>query len=83
MRHKDTSKETKIKITEFLYFYVMPEQKPKMPTRDTSASTPSYMSAIEQWERYSKSAEDKQAMLRKYMPKAEGMVADLSPNVFQ
>ncbi|KAI5821087.1 cell division protein Cdc14 [Pyronema omphalodes] len=77
-KRRDTPRDVKLKILEFLYFYLMPE----MPT--TSATSPisttplkgrSFLNKREY--RTDRSTEEKQRMLGEYINNVERLVADL------
>ncbi|PUU78451.1 ribosomal protein L3-domain-containing protein [Tuber borchii] len=72
-KRRDTPREVKLKILEFLYFYLMPEvASPSAPTRTQGERSSSRKEA-----RVEKTTEEKQKMLGEFMSNVEGLVADL------
>lgn len=83
-KRRDTPREVKLKILEFLYFYLMPETAP-----GSAPSTPSKQKGGERTggdrqpsktsrrKEETKTTEEKQRMLGEFMSNVEGLVADL------
>ncbi|CUS14134.1 unnamed protein product [Tuber aestivum] len=73
-KRRDTPREVKLKILEFLYFYLMPEvSSPSAPTPRAQGERPSSRKEV----RVEKTTEEKQKMLGEFMSNVEGLVADL------
>jgi hypothetical protein len=77
-KRRDTPREVKLKILEFLYFYLMPET-PTTSSTPPVPSTPlkgrSFLNKREY--RTDRSTEEKQRMLGEYINNVERLVADL------
>ncbi|KAG0638836.1 cell division control protein 14 [Tuber brumale] len=73
-KRRDTPREVKLKILEFLYFYLMPEvPSPSAPIPRAQSERPSSRKEP----RVEKSTKEKQKMLGEFMSNVEGLVADL------
>ncbi|RPA89250.1 hypothetical protein L873DRAFT_1839297 [Choiromyces venosus 120613-1] len=73
-KRRDTPREVKLKILEFLYFYLMPEvSSPPAPTPRAQGERSSSRKEM----RVEKTTEEKQKMLGEFMSNVEGLVADL------
>lgn len=73
-KRRDTPRDVKLKILEFLYFYLMPETQTEVPPAPT---TPSRKPLKSNESRICRTTEEKQAMLGGFMSNVEGLVADL------
>lgn len=88
-KRRDTPREVKLKILEFLYFYLMPETAPgstdkpstplkhKVGEKTAGDRQPSRTSRRKDDIRLEKTTEEKQRMLGEFMSNVEGLVADL------
>ncbi|KAH8147584.1 uncharacterized protein LAJ45_08412 [Morchella importuna] len=88
-KRRDTPREVKLKILEFLYFYLMPETAPGSTDKSSTPSKhkvgektagdrqPSRTSRRKDDIRLEKTTEEKQRMLGEFMSNVEGLVADL------
>jgi hypothetical protein len=88
-RDRDTSREVKVKLIEFLYFYLMPETPsiPKAGGEDGLRRSPSKLARVfggggrekEEGERCTRDMEDKQKLLSQFLPEdhVEQLVRDL------
>jgi hypothetical protein len=68
-KRRGTPPDVKIKILEFLYFYLM-DETPRPSSRSEGLSAKSAR-------QYCKTTEEKQAMLAQYMANVDRLVADL------
>lgn len=68
-KRRDTPREVKLKILEFLYFYLMAETPATGPAPE--GAPPGKMVRID------RTTEEKQAMLGEFMSNVDGLVADL------
>jgi len=101
-KSKSTSREVKLKLVEFLYFYLMPEV-PSIPRADARGSVPAILQqtpsklagafrgagdgpsgpggsrkrADSDGEQYTRTQEDKQALLSRHLSSVEDLVKDL------
>ena len=78
-KRRDTPREVKLKILEFLYFYLMPEIPAIGPSPGTPTAPPLRgRSQIPKKEpRIDRTTEEKQSMLGEYMNNVDSLVADL------
>jgi len=78
-KRRDTPRGVKLKILEFLYFYLMPET----PTAGLAPSAPATppkgknLATKNKDLRIDRTTEEKQSMLGEFMSNVEGLVADL------
>jgi hypothetical protein len=86
-RARTTGQDVRLKIIEFLYFYLMPESpqdslpgqtnEANMLQRSTSKSTRSTSSGSSEGDAETKTTEEKQALLGKHLNNVEDLVQDL------
>ena len=74
-KRRDTPREVKLKILEFLYFYLMPEIPATGPSPGTPLKDRSQIPKKEP--RIDRTTEEKQSMLGEYMSNVDSLVADL------
>ncbi|KAL7276016.1 60S ribosomal protein L3 [Rhizina undulata] len=75
-KRRDTPREVKLKVLEFLYFYLMPETSNTPPTSPLGPRTFKRSSSTKEL-RIERSTEEKQKMLGEFISNVEGLVADL------
>lgn len=78
-KQKETPKDVKLRILEFLFFYLIPEtQKPTLPTNNKSEGDKENNS-ISQLSELSKrkNTKDKSALLRHYLGNVDGLIQEL------
>ncbi|OWP04116.1 hypothetical protein B2J93_5937 [Marssonina coronariae] len=92
-KSRETSREVKLKLVEFLYFYLMPET-PSIPSANSNASVPSMLQRspsklagafngregrkrAESEGVITRSTEEKQGLLGNYLSSVDDLVADL------
>jgi len=84
-KSRTTPQELKLKVIEFLYFYLMPETSGEesqgdaslMLTRSPSKTTRSASSGSSDGDGETRTTEEKQALLSKYLNNVEDLVQDL------
>lgn len=82
---RTTSREVKLKLVEFLYFYLMPEASPQQqqqqqrrpPCRLSRSGSGVAENAKDSGEGNTKTTEEKQALLGKYLNNVADLVEDL------
>lgn len=92
-KSRSTSREVKLKLVEFLYFYLMPET-PSIPRADAAAGVPAMLQrspsklasafdGVKGRKRadsdglHTRTTEEKQALLGRYLSSVDDLVADL------
>ncbi|RMD43190.1 hypothetical protein DV735_g1908, partial [Chaetothyriales sp. CBS 134920] len=81
-KSRTTSREVRLKLVEFLYFYLMPETAPKRsPSSDSSPSTPADVLGGRKKElvaAFDRNRRRETAMLGRYMSNVQDLVEDLA-----
>lgn len=70
-KRRETSREVKMKTLEFLYFYLMPEEEEEEDGGEGEGQREGEGGKV------SRSTEEKQVMLGKYIANVEALAADL------
>ncbi len=81
-KDEETTQSVKVKLLEFLYFYLMPEIPAASPSKltnvfDQRSSTSSRENGAGTSKKHTRSQEDKQYMLGKYLNNVDALVEDL------
>lgn len=85
-KSRTTSREVKMKVVEFLYFYLMPETSSnevpiqRHPSKRVGSDDRRASQLIEPGNELTKSTEDKQRLLGQYLSNVADLVEDLKEN---